>query len=95
MDETRAILGRLEAMPGRTPGRALGLMYATLGLGDFESALDALESAAVEAPQRLVANGFAASRYDPLRAEPRFAAVLRRFNLDVDRLTLSHGGRLQ
>jgi len=92
-DEARALLRQLEAMPGGTRGRALGLLSATLGLGDVEGALDALEVAVVEAPQRLVANGFAGTRFDPLRAEPGFAAVLRRLNLDVEHLTLPDGGR--
>jgi serine/threonine-protein kinase len=91
--EARAILRRLQSMPGGTRGRSLGLLNATLGLGDVEGALDALEVAALEAPQRLVAHGFVAMRFDPLRAEPRFAAVLRRLNLDVERLTRPDGGR--
>lgn len=91
--EARVILRRLQSMPGGTRGRSLGLLNATLGLGDIEDVLDALEIAVVEAPQRLVAHGFVAVRFDPLRAEPRFAAVLRRLNLDVEHLTLPDGGR--
>ncbi len=92
-DEARAILRQLEAMPRGTRGRALGLMSATLGLGDFNGTLDALEDAVVEAPQRLVATGIVSPRFDPLRAEPRFAAVLRKLNLPVELLTLPDGGR--
>ncbi len=92
-DEARAILRRLQSMPGGTRGRSLGLLNATLGLGDVEGALDALEVAVVEAPQRLVNHGLVAMRFDPLRAEPRFAAVLRRLNLPVEHLTLPDGGR--
>lgn len=90
-DEATAILGRLNAMPRGTPGRAIGVMNATLGLGDLDRALDALGEAVVEAPQRLVP--FTDIRYDPIRSDPRFAAVLRRVNLDVDRFTLPDGGR--
>jgi TolB-like protein/Tfp pilus assembly protein PilF len=91
--EARAILRRLRSMPGGTRGRSLGLVNATLGLGDVEGALDALEVAVVEAPQRLVAHGLTATRFDLIRAEPRFAAVLRRLNLDVEHFTLPDGGR--
>jgi len=92
-DEARAILRRLERMPVGTRGRPRGLMHVKLGLGDIEGAMDALEDTVVDAPQRLVATGFADTRYDPIRAEPRFAAVLRKLNLPVEHLTLPDGGR--
>jgi tetratricopeptide (TPR) repeat protein len=92
-DEATAILRRLEAMPSGTWGLHVGLMYTRLGLGDVSGALTTLEAAAESEPQLLVAQAFVTQTFDPLRAEPRFAAVLRRFNLDVDRLTLPDGGR--
>ena len=92
-DEAAVVLNRLEALPRDTFGRAMGLMHARIGLGDLRGALDAMEVAAETQPQRLVGDGLVSMNYDPLRAEPRFAAILKRFNLDVERLTLPDGGR--
>ena len=92
-DEAVVVLKRLEALPRDTFGRAMGLMHARIGLGDLRGALDAMEVAAETQPQRLVGDGLVSMNYDPLRAEPRFAAILKRFNLDVERLTLPDGGR--
>ena len=45
------------------------------------------------AMQRVVAYGLQGVAYDPLRADPRFAVVIRALKLDVARLTLPDGGR--
>jgi tetratricopeptide (TPR) repeat protein len=92
-DEAAVVLGELEALTKDTFGRALGLAHARLGLGDLSGALDAMEVAAETHPQRLVGSGLASATYDPFRGDPRFAAILRRFNLDVERLMLPDGGR--
>ena len=93
-DEARALLRRVEALPaGTVGGRAVALIYARLGVGDVEGAMAALETAVQVDPQRVAAFGIANMAFDPLRANPRFAAVLRRLNLDVERLTLPDGGR--
>jgi hypothetical protein len=64
-----------------------------MGLGDLEGAMTALEAAAQSDPQRVTAYGVHSLGYDPLRADPRFAAILQQLNLDVARLTLPDGGR--
>uniref|UniRef100_UPI00286E610D tetratricopeptide repeat protein n=1 Tax=Gemmatimonas sp. TaxID=1962908 RepID=UPI00286E610D len=92
-DEARALLRRIEALPAGTLEREPALIYARLGLDDLGGAMTAMESAALTDPQRVVAYGLLGIAYDPLRADPRFAAVLRRLNLDVARLTLPDGGR--
>jgi serine/threonine-protein kinase len=91
--EARALLRRIEALPAGTQERELTLVYARLGLDDLEGAMTALEAVVLSDPHRVTAYGMHGIVYDPLRADPRFAAVLRQLNLDVDRLTLPDGGR--
>jgi serine/threonine-protein kinase len=92
-DEARALLRRIEALPAGTQERELALVYARLGLDDLEGAMTALEAAVLSDPHRVTAYGMHNMAYDPLRADPRFAAVLRQLDLDVERLTLPDGGR--
>jgi serine/threonine-protein kinase len=92
-DEARALLRRIESLPAGTQERELALLSARLGLDDLEGALTALEAVVLVDPQRVAAYGMQSVGYDPLRADPRFAAVLRQLNLDVARLTLPDGGR--
>ncbi|MCL4864398.1 MAG: protein kinase [Gemmatimonadales bacterium] len=93
-DEARALLRRIEALPAAgSQERDLALVYARLGLDDLEGAMTALEAAVRVLPQRVVSYGVHNRAYDPLRADPRFAAVLRQLDLDVERLTLPDGGR--
>jgi eukaryotic-like serine/threonine-protein kinase len=94
-EEAQALLQRIEALPGGTTERDVARVYARLGVGDLEGAMTALETAVQTDPQRVAAYGMASMPYDPLRADPRFAAVLRKLDLDVARLTLPDGGRSQ
>jgi eukaryotic-like serine/threonine-protein kinase len=92
-DEARALLRGIEALPAGTQERELALVYARLAVDDLEGAITALETAVQVDPQRVVAHGVHNGIFDPVRADPRFAAVLRQLDLDVDRLTLPDGGR--
>ncbi len=92
-DEARALLRRIDAHPVGTQEREVAQLYARLGLGDLEGAMSALETAVRSDPHRVLAYGMHGLAYDPLRADPRFAAVLRQLNLDVARLTRPDGGR--
>ena len=92
-EEAAAILRSLEALPADTQGRATGLTFARLGLKDWPGALSALEGAVVREPQLLLGTSMVNRAFDPIRSEPRFAAVIRKLNLDVARLSLPDGGR--
>ncbi len=92
-DEARALLRRIEATPVGTHERDVAILFSRLGLGDREASLSALETAARSDTHRLAAYGLVGLGYDPLRSDPRFAAVVRALDLDVERLTLSDGGR--
>jgi serine/threonine-protein kinase len=94
-DEARALLRRVEATPVGTHERDLAILFARLGLGDLEGAMKGLESLVRTDPNRVVAYGLHGVAYDPLRADPRFAAAVRQLGLDVVRLTLPDGGRSQ
>ena len=94
-DEARALLRRVEAIPAGTHERDVAILFARLGLGDLEAAMTALETAAPSDPHHLLAFGLHGVAYDPLRADPRFAAVIRQLGLDVARLTLPDGGRFR
>jgi len=90
---TRAQVAQLEAMPHDAPRRNATLAYLYLGLGDTAKALSAMERAAAGDGDLLFTVAPFSEAYDAVRSSPRFAAVLRRYNLDVDRLTAPRGGR--
>jgi hypothetical protein len=80
--EARAILARLETMPPGVARREASLVPAYLGLGDTTQALAALERAADRDGDLMLAMVPGDMIWNPVRSSPRFAAVLRRMNLD-------------
>ena len=91
-DETRALIRLLEAKPD-VPGRGSALTRLYLVVGDTTRALAALERVAAGDGDLVLSQVFSSPNLDKIRQSPRFAAVLRRFNLDVERLTAPDGGR--
>ncbi len=89
----RAILRDLQRLPADTWLVHTGLMYTALGLGDTARAMSELETAA---RQREIApkwDSFSDRMFDVIRQSPRFAAIIRSFNLDVAVMTSATGGR--
>ncbi|MBS1796422.1 MAG: protein kinase [Acidobacteria bacterium] len=76
--EARMILSRLERMDGYVSPATLAIVYAALG--DRDRAVAALEKAYLEKDLQLrfVGVGY---EYDDLRADPRFADLLKRMGL--------------
>ena len=75
------------------PGRASALTRLYLAVGDTTRALTTLEGLAAGDGDLVLSQIFSSPNLDKIRQSPRFAAVLRRFNLDVERLTAPDGGR--
>lgn len=84
-DEAAAVIRSIEPRSA-APGAMAGLVVAYLGVGDVEHALTAMETVAAGDGDLLLASVPAMPIFDPIRQNPRFAAVLKRFNLDVARL---------
>jgi hypothetical protein len=88
-EEAEALVQRLEALPARTWTRTSGLALGYLGLGDTTRALKAMERAAATDGDMLVA--FMRIMPNEFRLSPRFAAVMKRFNLDPVRMAAPVG----
>ena len=92
-NDARAILSRIEAVPDGAPGRTSALSRLYLGLGDTTHALLELEKAAAGDGDLVLSQIVSAPHLDAIRQSARFAAVMRRFNLDLSRVTAPDGGR--
>ncbi len=88
-DEAEALVQRLEALPAGTWTRTTGLAFGYLGLGETTRALEAMERAAATDGDMLVA--FMRIMPNDMRLSPRFAAVMKRFNLDPVRMAAPAG----
>jgi serine/threonine-protein kinase len=83
-EEAEALVRRLEALPAGTWTRSSSLAFGYLGLGDTTRALAAMERAAATDGDLLIT--YLGVLAGDLWSSPRFAAVLRRFNLDPARM---------
>ena len=83
----RTLRDQLVAGADAPGGSAMAVVFAELALGNRDGALDWLERAAERRDSWLYAMSVNAPLFDPIRASPRFAAVVRRMGLDPARLT--------
>jgi hypothetical protein len=90
-DEAAAANHSIESQ-AKAPGALGGLPMAYLAIGDIEHALKTMDAVAGDGDMFL-AGVPSMPIYDPVRGNPRVAAVLLRFNLDVARLTAPESGR--
>ncbi len=85
-DRARAVLQSIDSTDVTT-GNAAAIARIYLGLGNLGAALDWLDRAADAHDPFFGSEPLASPLFDPLRGDPRFAAVVRKVNLDVDILT--------
>ncbi|MFN2564333.1 MAG: protein kinase [Gemmatimonadaceae bacterium] len=88
-----AVRRRLEGIARTRRGYAAAVGMVYLGLGDRANALSWLERSAREREAFFGSTSLAANVFDPLRPDPRFAALLRTINLDPAILAAPRGGR--
>ncbi len=85
-DRARSILASIDSV-NLGNGNAAAIARIHLGLDDTERALTWYERAADQRDTFFGSESMASPIFDPLRDNPRFAALLRRVNLDVEALT--------
>jgi TolB-like protein/tetratricopeptide (TPR) repeat protein len=79
--EARAMLDRLRAMAGERHVPPTCFAWIHLGLGDIDEAFLWMDRA-IDAPDRMMSPIKTYPFLDPIRADPRFALLLRRMNLE-------------
>lgn len=78
--EARAVLSELEAIAARAYVPPTNFAWIHVGLGDYDRAFEWMDRAADEGDQYMMP--IKSYRFlDPLRADPRFGALLRKMNL--------------
>jgi serine/threonine-protein kinase len=82
ISRAREILANLEARMTRAGGATAAAARVHLGLDDTAGALELLERAATERDPFFASESLAEPFFDPVRADPRFAALVRRLGLD-------------
>ncbi len=81
-DEARAVLDRLQAMGATRYVVPTSVAWVHLGLGEVDRAFEWLDRA-VDARDQLMMPIKTYAFFDPIRADPRFAALLRKMNLQA------------
>ena len=76
-----------EAQIGQVSGAAAAAARVYLGLGDNARALTLLERAAADHDSFYSSESLAETFFDPIRADPRFAAIVAKVGLDRRILT--------
>ena len=80
--EAQAVLDRLRALASQRYVLPTSFAWTHLGLGDIDEAFSWMERA-VDAPDRMMEAIKTYPFLDPLRSDPRFAALLRKMNLEA------------
>jgi len=80
-DEARGVLARLESVARSTYVPPTSYAWVCIGLREVDAAFEWLDRA-VEARDQLMMPIKSYAFFDPLRADPRFAALLRKMKLD-------------
>ena len=81
------IAQKLESRIGRVVGAAGAAARIHLGFGDHARALSLLERAALERDVFFSSEALVESFFDPIRNDPRFAAIVAKVGLDRRVLT--------
>ncbi len=79
--EARAVLTQLHAVAEKRYVPPTCFAWTHLGLGELDEAFEWMDRA-VDAPDRMMSPIKTYAFFDPLRADPRFAALLRKMNLE-------------
>ena len=82
--EARDVLGRLEVRATSTFIPPSSFAWTYLGLGETDRAFEWLDRA-IEGRDQFMMPIKSYGFLDPIRSDPRFAALLRKMNLDADR----------